>query len=57
MTTRHYKILQKIKTPENVEVTYNTNATYMLSEQHISLLNTFKKVHFIVSIDAYGETK
>lgn len=55
MTTRHYKILQKIKTPKNVEVTYNTNATYMLSEQHISLLNTFKKVHFIVSIDAYGE--
>jgi sulfatase maturation enzyme AslB (radical SAM superfamily) len=55
MTTRHYKILQKIKTPENVEVTYNTNATFMLSEQHISLLNTFKKVHFIVSIDAYGE--
>ena len=55
MTTRHYKILQKIKTPENVEVTYNTNATFMLSEQQISLLNTFKKVHFIVSIDAYGE--
>jgi sulfatase maturation enzyme AslB (radical SAM superfamily) len=55
MTTRHYKILQKIKTPKNVEVTYNTNATYMLSEQHICLLNTFKKVHFIVSIDAYGE--
>lgn len=55
MTTRHYKILQKIKTPENVEVTYNTNATFMLTEQQISLLNTFKKVHFIVSIDAYGE--
>ena len=55
MTTRHYKILQKIKKPENVEVTYNTNATFMLPEQHISLLNTFKKVHFIVSIDAYGE--
>ena len=55
MTTRHYKILQKIKDPSNVEVTYNTNATFLLPEQQISLLKTFKKVHFIVSIDGYGE--
>lgn len=55
MTSRHEKFLNYIKDPSKVEITYNTNATFMLSEQLISLLKQFKNVHFIVSIDGYKE--
>jgi len=55
MTSRHEKFLNLVKDPSKVEITYNTNATFMLSEQLISLLKQFKNVHFIVSIDGYKE--
>jgi len=55
MTNRHTTFLQKIKDPSKVTVVYNTNATFMLSEQVISILNQFKDIFFYVSIDAYGE--
>lgn len=55
MTNRHTTFLQKIKDPSKVTVVYNTNATFMLSNQVISILKQFKDVFFYVSIDAYGE--
>jgi sulfatase maturation enzyme AslB (radical SAM superfamily) len=55
MTKRHYKILQKIKTPSKVEVTYNTNGTFLLDNATLELLHKFKKVNFILSIDGYGK--
>lgn len=55
MTNRHERFLDLVHYPESVEITYNTNATFMLSEELIRKLNKFKKVHFIVSIDGYKE--
>ena len=55
MTNRHITFLQKVKNPKSVTIVYNTNASFMLTEQHIELLSKFKDVFFYVSIDAYGE--
>lgn len=55
MTNRHQKFLKLIDKPENVEVTYNTNATFLLDDITIALLQNFAKVKFIVSIDGYAE--
>jgi MoaA/NifB/PqqE/SkfB family radical SAM enzyme len=55
MTKRHYKILQKIEDKSEVSVTYNTNGTFQLDSETISLLKEFKQVHFIVSVDGYGK--
>lgn len=54
MTTRHLKIL-KIADRTNLEVTYNTNGTFLLDDETIKLLNECKQVKFIVSIDGYKE--
>lgn len=55
MTNRHITFLEKIKNPTDVTIVYNTNATFMLSDNLINLLREFKDVFFYVSIDAYGE--
>lgn len=55
MTNRHITFLEKIKEPTDVTIVYNTNATFMLSDDLINLLSKFKDVFFYVSIDAYGE--
>ena len=55
MTTRHFKILEKVKKKEKTEVIYQTNGTFLLSNETIELLKKFLSVSFIVSIDAYGE--
>lgn len=55
MTNRHITFLEKIKEPTDVTIVYNTNATFMLSNDLINLLSKFKDVFFYVSIDAYGE--
>lgn len=54
MTTRHLRIL-KIADRTNLEVTYNTNGTFLLEDETIKLLNECKQVKFIVSIDGYKE--
>lgn len=54
MTTRHVKLL-KIATRRELAVTYNTNGTFLLDEETISLLKECRSVHFIVSIDGYAE--
>jgi sulfatase maturation enzyme AslB (radical SAM superfamily) len=55
MTNRHYKFLKLIKDPSQVEITYNTNGTFLLDQQTINKLTEFKQVGFILSIDGYGE--
>jgi MoaA/NifB/PqqE/SkfB family radical SAM enzyme len=55
MTNRHTRFLELITEPNNVELIYNTNATFMLDDQLINQLKKFKSVKFIVSIDAYGK--
>ena len=54
MTTRHLRIL-KIADRTNLEVTYNTNGTFLLDDETIKLLNECNQVKFIVSIDGYKE--
>lgn len=54
MTNRHKKLLRMIKEKHLVNVTYNTNGSFLLDRETIDLLDEFKKVDFIVSIDAYG---
>lgn len=57
MTKRHYKVLSQISSDQrkNIEVTYNTNGTFLLDDSTSSLLKEFKNVNFILSIDGYGE--
>jgi sulfatase maturation enzyme AslB (radical SAM superfamily) len=54
MSTRHVKIL-KIANRTDLDVTYNTNGTFLLDTETIELLNECKHVKFILSIDGYGE--
>lgn len=55
MTNRHEKFLNLIEDPLTVEVTYNTNGTFLLKEEFINFLQQFKSVKFILSIDGYKE--
>jgi sulfatase maturation enzyme AslB (radical SAM superfamily) len=54
ITNRHKRLLKMIKDKHLVSVTYNTNGTFLLDTETIDLLDEFKKVDFIASIDAYG---
>lgn len=54
MTTRHVRLL-KIANRADLDVTYNTNGTFLLDEETINLLNDCKHVKFILSVDGYGE--
>jgi sulfatase maturation enzyme AslB (radical SAM superfamily) len=55
MTSRHKFFLKLIKNPTDVEIVYNTNGTFLLDEETISLLKQYKNVEFIISIDGYKE--
>jgi sulfatase maturation enzyme AslB (radical SAM superfamily) len=54
MTTRHLRML-KIANRPDLDVTYNTNGTFLLDKETILLLNECKHVKFILSIDGYGK--
>ena len=54
MTTRHIRLL-KIANRPSLDVTYNTNGTFLLDDETIDLLNECKQVKFILSVDGYGE--
>jgi sulfatase maturation enzyme AslB (radical SAM superfamily) len=54
MTTRHRKLLKAVKNKHLVSVSYNTNGTFLLDNETIELLDEFKLVNFIVSIDGFG---
>lgn len=55
MTRRHYKILEKVEDRSKVTVTYNTNGTFKLDDDTITLLRQFKEVNFIVSVDGFDK--
>jgi len=55
MSNRHYKFLLNIKNSKDVEVTYNTNGSFLLDTNTIALLKYYKKIKFILSIDGYGD--
>ncbi len=55
MTTRHIKLLDLVEYKSQVEVTYNTNGTFLFSDDAVSLLQQFKQVNVILSIDGYGD--
>lgn len=55
MTNRHQKFLNIVKDKHNVEIVYNTNGTFLLNKNTIDLLEQFKTVLFIVSIDGFKE--
>lgn len=54
MTNRHRTFLSGTKNKSDISVVYNTNGTFILDSETIELLQQFKSVSFIVSIDAYG---
>ena len=54
MTTRHIRLLKIANRPQ-LDVTYNTNGTFLLDDETITLLNQCKHVKFILSVDGYGE--
>jgi MoaA/NifB/PqqE/SkfB family radical SAM enzyme len=53
MTTRHHELLNLVVDKSRVSVVYNTNGTFLLSQTTIDLLNKFKSVEFVISIDGY----
>ena len=55
MTNRHKTFLKKFKDLKNLDVTYNTNGTFLLDDETVDLLKKVKKINFIVSIDGIGQ--
>jgi sulfatase maturation enzyme AslB (radical SAM superfamily) len=54
MTTRHIKLLKMVDRSK-LDVTYNTNGTFLLDNNTIDLLKDCARVKFILSIDGYGD--
>jgi sulfatase maturation enzyme AslB (radical SAM superfamily) len=54
MSTRHVKLL-KTANRSNLDVTYNTNGSFLLEQETISLLRECKHVKFILSVDGYKD--
>jgi sulfatase maturation enzyme AslB (radical SAM superfamily) len=54
MTARHKKFLSLFSDLSNLTVIYNTNGTFLLDDQTITLLKKCKSAEFIVSIDGVG---
>jgi sulfatase maturation enzyme AslB (radical SAM superfamily) len=55
MTNRHKKLLKLIADPSVVNIIYNTNGTFLLDNETVDILKSFKNVDFILSIDGYAE--
>ena len=55
MTNKHIKFLKKLKHPSKISVTYYTNGTFLFKEKDIEVLNQFKNINIILSIDGYAE--
>jgi len=55
ITQKHLQLLQIVSDPSQVEITYNTNGSFIPDTNAESLFNSFKKVTFILSIDGYGD--
>ena len=55
MTQRHVHILETVTDPGQTTVIYNTNGTFLLDDRTQQILQQFKQVEFILSIDGYAE--
>ena len=55
MTNRHKKLLKLVTDPSTVDITYNTNGTFLLDIETVDILKNFNTVDFILSIDGYSE--
>lgn len=54
MSNRHRSLLKTIDNKHEVSVTYNTNGMFFVDQKTLDLLDEFKNVSFILSVDAYG---
>lgn len=54
MTNRHSTFLKSIQNKHKVSVMYYTNATFLIKQHDIILLNQFKHVKFVISVDGVG---
>jgi len=55
ITDRHLRLLHQVKHKNKVEVIYNTNGTFIPSDEVVEELSNYKNVTFILSIDGIGE--
>lgn len=55
MTSRHKKFLESFDNLSKLTVIYNTNGTFLLDDNTVTLLKKCKTVNFIVSVDGYGK--
>jgi sulfatase maturation enzyme AslB (radical SAM superfamily) len=55
ITRKHLDVLSLHPNPNDCTVIYNTNATFIPSEECLEKWKEFKKIHFIVSIDGVGK--
>lgn len=55
MTNRHVKFLKTFADTSELELTYYTNGTFLLTNDAIEILSRVSKVTFILSIDGIGE--
>lgn len=55
ITKKHLRLLRLVKNPETVEITYNTNGSFIPDIEAETLFDQFKKVTFILSIDGYKD--
>ena len=60
MVPEHFQLLERLVEDPSIDtstiaIVYNTNGTYFPTEENINLYNKFKKVHFALSIDDFGE--
>ena len=54
ITDKHLQLLKLHPTPEECTVTYNTNASYLPTDELMYEWSAFKEVNFIISIDGIG---
>jgi len=55
MNNRHRRFLSGLNDLSKVEVVYNTNGSFLLDNETVSLLKKCKRVEFIVSVDGYKD--
>lgn len=54
MSNSHLKFLYKIQNKKDIALEYNTNGSFLLTDELIDEIQKFKKVTFVLSIDGYG---
>ena len=55
MTKRHLKVLSLVENKQDTTVIYNTNGTFLLDIEVLNMLEKFKSIEIILSLDGYAE--